>query len=188
MITELANYLERLEDLRGQISGLFAGLPAEALNWMPLPGTGDHATNSLAVLAAHTAGAEHFWIAEVVGGRPATRDREAEFATQAASSAEIVRLLENTSRETREVFLTLKDTDLEDTRQTAGRTVPVRWCLLHVIDHTSLHLGHMQVTFQLWAGGRSVRSPLWFERLPHDPENERRSTPGMADSQGDERL
>ena len=170
MITELANYLERLEDLRGQVSALVAGLPAEALNWRPIEGSGDHATNSLAVLATHTAGAEHFWIAEVVGGRPATRDREAEFATQAASSAEIVRLLENTSRETREVFLALKGTDLGDTRQNEGRTVPVRWCLLHVIDHTSLHLGHMQVTFQLWAGGRSVRSPLWFERLPREPE------------------
>jgi len=188
VITELANYLERLEDLRGQISSLVAGLPAEALNWRPLPGTGDHATNSLAVLAAHSAGAEHFWIAEVVGGRLATRDREAEFATQAAYSAEIVRLLENTARETREVFRMLKDTDLKETRETAGRTVPVRWCLLHVIDHTSLHLGHMQVTFQLWAGGRSIPSPLWFERLPHDPENERRSRPGMADGPGDKRL
>jgi uncharacterized damage-inducible protein DinB len=187
VITELANYLERLEDLRGQISGLVAGLPAEALNWRPLPGTGDQATNSLAVLAAHTAGAEHFWIAEVVGGRPATRDREAEFAWEAASAAETVRLLEDTALQTREVFLTLKDADLNDTRQTGGRTVPVRWCLLHVIDHTSLHLGHMQVTFQLWAGGRSIPSPLWFERLPHDPGNERSSAPGMADSPGEKR-
>jgi uncharacterized damage-inducible protein DinB len=188
VITELANYQERLDDLRGQISGLVAGLSVEGLNWRPLQGTGDHATNSLAVLAAHSAGAEHFWIAEVVGGRPATRDREAEFSTLAASWAEVIRLLENTALETKEVFLTLKDTDLEDTRQTAGRTVPVRWCLLHVIDHTSLHLGHMQVTFQLWAGGRSIPSPLWHERLPHHPENERRSTHGMADSPGDEFL
>jgi uncharacterized damage-inducible protein DinB len=188
MITELDNYRERLDDLRGQISGLVAGLSAEALNWRPLPGIGDHATNSLAALAAHSAGAEHFWIAEVVGGRRATRDREAEFATLAASAAETVLLLENTARETREIFLTLKDTDLGGTRQTAGRTIPVRWCLLHVIDHTSLHLGHMQVTFQLWAGGQSIPSPLWYERLPHDPENERRSTHGKADSPGDEHL
>ena len=188
LTTELANYLERIEDLRGQVGGLVSGLTPEALNWRPIEGWDDHATNSLAALAAHSAGAEHFWIAEVVGGRRATRDREAEFATLAASSAEIIRLLENTALETREVFLTLKDTDLKDTRQTAGRTVPVRWCILHVIDHTSLHLGHMQVTFQLWAGGRCIQSPLWYERLPHDPENERRSTPGMADSPGDERL
>jgi uncharacterized damage-inducible protein DinB len=186
VITELANYQDRLDDLRGQISGLVAGLSAEALNWRPLPGTGDHATNSLAALAAHTAGAEHFWIAEVVGGRPATRDREAELATLAASAADIVRLLEDTARETREVLLTLKDSDLKDTRQTAGRTLAVRWCLLHVIDHTSLHLGHMQITFQLWAGGQSIPSPRWYDRLPLHPENELRSTHGLADGPGDE--
>jgi len=186
VITELANYQDRLDDLRGQIAGLVAGLSAEALNWRPLPGTGDHATNSLAALAAHTAGAEHFWISEVISGRPATRDREAELATLAASAAEIVRLLEDTAQETREVLLTLKDSDLKNTRQTAGRTLAVRWCLLHVIDHTSLHLGHMQITFQLWAGGQSIPSPLWHDRLPHHPENELRSTHGLADGPGDE--
>ena len=170
MSTELANYLERLEDLRGQVSALVAGLPAEALNWRPIEDSQEHATNSLAVLAAHSAGAEHFWIAEVVGGRPATRDREAEFATRASSAAEVIRLLEATALETREILQTLADADLKDTRPAEGHKVPVRWCLLHVIDHTSLHLGHMQVTFQLWAGGQSVRSPLWFERLPREPE------------------
>ncbi len=186
MTTELANYLERLEDLRGQISGLVASLSAEALNWRPLSGTEDHATNSLAALAAHSAGAEHYWIGEVIGSRPATRDREAEFATRAISAEQIFRLLDDTAQETRDVFRTLKDTDLADTRQTAGRTVVVRWCLLHVIDHTSLHLGHMQITFQLWAGGQSIPSPLWHDRLPHRPENGQRSTHGLADGPGDE--
>ncbi len=123
----------------------------------------------------------------MIGGRPATRDREAEFATLAASAAEVVLLLEDAARETREVFRTLKDTDLKDTRQTAGRTLPVRWCLLHVVDHTSLHLGHMQLTYQLWAGGRSVPSPLWFERLPHDPENEQKLADGKPGSPGEKR-
>ncbi len=170
MSAELANYLERLEDLRGQVLALVADLPAEALNWRPIEDRQEHATNSLAVLAAHIAGAEHFWIAEIVGGRPATRDRQAEFATRASTSADVVRLLEATALETREILQTLSDADLKEARLADGHRVPVRWCLLHVIDHTSLHLGHMQVTFQLWAGGRSVRSPLWFERLPRDPE------------------
>jgi hypothetical protein len=42
----------------------------------------------------------------------------------------------------------------------------VRWGILHVIDHTSLHLGHMQITYQLWNEGKSKPSPRWFERLP----------------------
>ena len=166
MISELDNYLNRLDDLHNQISGLIAELPSEALNWRPIEGKDDHATNSLAVLVAHLAGAEHFWIAEVIDGRPETRDRDAEFVTVAASATEIIRLLEKTAGETREVFSTLNESDLNDTRQTKGRVVPVRWCILHVIDHTSLHLGHMQITYQLWAGGKSVPSPLWFDRLP----------------------
>ncbi len=165
MISELDNYLERIEDLHGQISGLLAELPSEALNWRPIEGKDDHATNSLAVLTAHLAGAEHFWIAEVIGDRPETRDRDAEFVTLATSTSEILQLLEKVSLETRDVFSTLSESDLNGTRQTKGRVVPVRWCMLHVIDHTSLHLGHMQITYQLWAGGKSVPSPLWFDRL-----------------------
>jgi len=166
MLTELDNYLHRLEDLRAQMSRLVADLPAEALNWRPIAGTDEHVTNSLAVLTAHAAGAEHFWIAEVVGGRAATRNREAEFATTAISASELVQLLEHTARETREVFSALREADLSDTRQAQGRIVPVRWCVLHVIDHTSLHLGHMQITYQLWAGGKAIPSPWWTERLP----------------------
>jgi len=182
MLPELDNYLKRIEDLREQVSDLIADLPAEALNWRPLPpsvpapsallGTGaggteerGDATNSLAVLAAHIAGAEHFWIAEVVGGRPPTRDRDAEFATQATDASELVCLLEKIGAETREVLSALSEADLDGVRKVEGRKVPVRWGILHVIDHTALHLGHMQITYQLWTGGQGRPSPHWFERL-----------------------
>ena len=166
MITELANYFGRIEDLRSQISGLIIELPVQGLNWRPIIGKDAHVTNSLAVLICHIAGAEHFWIAEVVGGRPETRDRDAEFATLVTNAAEVLHFLEKTAQETREVFSTLGETDLNGTRQAKGRTIPVRWCILHVIDHMALHLGHMQITYQLWSGGKSIASPLWFERLP----------------------
>lgn len=64
MLTETQNYLERLDDLRGQILKLIEELPAEALNWRPTDQIEDHASNSLAVLTAHVAGAEHSWITE----------------------------------------------------------------------------------------------------------------------------
>ena len=162
MTSELDNHLQRIEDLRGQVGDLIADLPAEALNWRPIEGD---ATNSLAVLAAHIAGAEHFWIAEVVGGSPPTRDRDAEFTTQASDASELVRLLEDTGAETREVLSAMRAADLDGRREARGRTIPVRWCILHVIDHTALHLGHMQLTYQLWMGGHSKPSPFWFERL-----------------------
>ena len=162
---ELQHYLQMLEDLRGQVGALIADLPAEALNWRPLDRTSDHATNSLAVLATHIAGAERFWIAEVIGGQPATRDRDAEFATRVDGPAELHQRLEETGAVTREVFSALRRADLEGTREVRGRTVTVRWAILHVIEHTALHLGHMQLTYQLWMGGRSGPSPRWFQRV-----------------------
>jgi uncharacterized damage-inducible protein DinB len=168
---ELANYLERIEDLRGQMAGLVAGLPTQALNWRPFQGEGDLAANSLAALVAHSAGAERFWIVEVVGGHPAARNRAAEFAEEASSSMEIIGWLADTARQSSEVFAGLSDADLDSTRRTEGHILPVRWCLLHVIDHTALHVGHMQITRQLWAGGKSFPSPLWSQRLPRTDES-----------------
>ena len=170
MLSELTNYLQRIEDLRGQVRDLIADLPPEALNWRPLEGD-DHAVNSLAVLAAHVAGAEHFWIAEVVGGRPPTRDRDAEFATQVGDASTLLHRLEEVGAETRQVFSTLDEAELTGSRQVKGRQVPVRWAILHVIDHTALHLGHMQLTYQLWARGQSKPSPFWFQRLPPGEES-----------------
>jgi uncharacterized damage-inducible protein DinB len=165
MLSELDNYLERIEDLRGQVRSLVVDLPPEALNWRPIPCDGDHSTNSLAVLAAHSAGAEHFWIAEVVGGYPVTRDRAAEFAAAVHDAAELTQILDRVGAETQQVFSTPGLVDLDGARQTRDRSVPVRWCILHVIDHTALHLGHMQLTYQLWAGGKTKPSPFWYERL-----------------------
>jgi uncharacterized damage-inducible protein DinB len=165
MVPELESYLQRIEDLRGQACELIADLPADALNWRPIEGREQHATNSLAVLATHIAGAEHFWIAEVLGGHAPTRDRDAEFTTEVADAAGLVHLLERTGTETKEVFSTLCPADLDGVREARGRTVPVRWCILHVVDHTALHLGHMQLTYQLWAKGESKPSPFWYERL-----------------------
>ncbi len=170
MIPELANYLGRIEDLRNQVAGLISDLPAEALNWRPLDANGDHVTNSLAVLATHAAGAEHFWISEIVGDLPKTRNRDAEFTTVATSGSEIIALLDKNRQETREVFSSLKESDLNDTREVDGKSIPVRWCILHVIDHTALHLGHMQITTKLWIGGANSKSPRWFERLPNYQE------------------
>jgi uncharacterized damage-inducible protein DinB len=165
MIPELYSYLQMITDLRGQVRTLIAELSVEALNWHPIEAGDEHVTNSLAALAAHVAGAEHYWIGEVVGGRPATRDRNGEFATESATAADLVRQLDNVGVETKAVFLTLTAAQLSGERQARGRRVPVRWCILHVIDHTALHLGHMQLTYQLWKRGESGPSPRWYERL-----------------------
>jgi uncharacterized damage-inducible protein DinB len=165
MNPEVHSYLQRIDDLRGLVGQLLADLPVEALNYRPIKSGRGHEANSLAVLATHIAGAEHFWIGEVVGRGPATRDRDAEFTIAASGSEPLLRLLEDTGSETRVVLSGLSSEDLDGVREARGRTIPVRWCILHVVDHTALHLGHMQLTYQLWAEGYSRPSPRWFERL-----------------------
>ncbi|MCW5860957.1 MAG: DinB family protein [Caldilineales bacterium] len=166
MFPELQHYWHRIDDLRRQVGRLVADLPAEALNWRPLPQVDDHAMNSLAAMTAHIAGAEHFWIAEVVGGYPPTRDRAAEFGLVVDGPAPLLARLEAVEKETAAVFERLTPSDLEGTRIAHDKPLPVRWSILHTIDHSALHLGHMQITYQLWMGGRSMPSPRWFERLP----------------------
>jgi uncharacterized damage-inducible protein DinB len=166
VIPEVENYWQRLANLHRQITTLVSDLPEEALNWQPFERLDEPVANSLAGLASHVAGAEHFWIGEVIGRRPVTRDRDAEFVTQVSDPAELVTRLAQTLSQSREILQALGETDLADTRSVRGETVPVRWALLHVVDHCALHLGHMQLTYQLWQGGQSIQAPRWFQRLP----------------------
>lgn len=165
MLREAAAYLERIEDLRGQIGTILQTLPKGALNWRPDENSEDHAMNSIAVLATHAAGAEYFWIGEVIGGLPTTRDRAAEFETVVGDTAVLQKTLQTVRQQTRTILQAVTQEDLDGTRQAHDRIVPTRWAILHVIDHTALHLGHMQITAQLWQGGQAADSPRWFQRL-----------------------
>jgi uncharacterized damage-inducible protein DinB len=165
ILPEAAHYLERINDLRGQIAAILQELPLEALNWRPDEASEDHAMNSVAVLAMHAAGAEHFWLGEVVGKLPATRNRDAEFETVVEDTAVLQQTLNKVAQQTRAVLEAITQADLDGTRRARSRDVPVRWAILHVIDHTALHLGQIQITVQLWQGGQAVDAPRWFQRL-----------------------
>ena len=165
MIPEIEQYLSMIEDLRAKIADHVRNMPAEALNWKPIEGEGERATNSLAVLAVHVAGSEHFWISEFVGQKPPTRDRDTEFRTVVDSPQPCLDALEAVGLETRETLSHLNPGVLDETRELRREQVPVRWGILHVIDHTALHLGHMQLTYQLWNEGKANPMPRWFERV-----------------------
>lgn len=166
MLSELDNYLQRMDDLRSQIENLAAQVDQEHLDWRPFEADEEEISNSVAVLVAHICGAEHYWIAEVIGGKAPTRDRQAEFATQASTHQSLFHLLHQNSIETGEILSRLTPQDLDGERVVEGKVVPVRWAILHVIDHTALHLGHLQMTYQMLTGGTPNPSPFWSERIP----------------------
>jgi uncharacterized damage-inducible protein DinB len=166
LLSELENYLQRIEDLHKQIVEMIDDLPREGLNYFPIVLPQMQVSNSIAILAMHVAGAEHHLIGEVVGGMPITRDRDVEFTVRVRNSAPLIDILNKTLAETKTVFSQLSEADLSKSFEIDEKTVQGRWAILHVVDHTALHLGQMQITYQLWAKGDSKSSPMWFSRLP----------------------
>ena len=150
MLSEIHAYLTDFEELREQIKSLLEGLDPEALDWRPIEGAGELATNSLTAMVVHLAGSETFWMKEIIGGKKIVRDRDAEFVTKGLSVPEIRAKIEASGKVTREILSALTEKQLEESRKWRDRSVSVRWCILHVVEHIAQHLGHMQLTRQLW--------------------------------------
>jgi uncharacterized damage-inducible protein DinB len=150
MLQEVHSYLMDLEELRGQVKSLLEGLPQEGLDWRPTDGEGELKTNSLVAMAVHLAASETFWMKEIIGGKKVERDRDAEFMAGGLSSSELQAKIEGAAKIAGEVLSALTEKQLEEGRTWKGRSVNVRWCILHVIEHIAQHLGHMQLTRQLW--------------------------------------
>jgi uncharacterized damage-inducible protein DinB len=152
MLPILEDYLNSLKALHDQLCRTVEGLPVAALDWSPGPDM-----NSLSVLVVHTAGAERYWIGDVVGRDPSSRDRDAEFRTRGVDAATLAARLEAALAHTRTVLEELTLADLEARRVSTrdGREVTVAWSLAHTLEHTALHLGHAQIVRQLWDQRRS---------------------------------
>ena len=150
MDKEVQGYLTKIGELWGHIKEMLDGLPQEALEWRPFQGQGELATNSLAAIAAHVAGSGTYLIKEVIGRQPINRDREGEFATRGEDVTALKARLDAAQTAIEKVLSPLTAAQLEEDRKYRDRTAKVRWIILHVIEHTGSHLGHMQLTRQLW--------------------------------------
>jgi uncharacterized damage-inducible protein DinB len=149
MIDFYQDFLNRLVELHKNIEQAIQGLPQEALDWSPGKGM-----NSIAVLIVHLTGAERYWIGDVALEDPSSRDRAAEFraggipldALQARLADSLAYAQNALTR------LTLSDLAQERVSPRDGRKFSVTWALLHALEHTAIHLGHIQITRQLWEG------------------------------------
>jgi hypothetical protein len=122
-------------------------LPQAALDWIPGPGM-----NSLSVLIVHATGAERYWIGDVACQDPSGRNRQAEFEVKGLEIAELANRLDRslvyvegvTKNLTLDKLQEMRISPRDDQKFTTG------WALAHALEHTALHLGHAQVTRQLW--------------------------------------
>jgi class 3 adenylate cyclase len=108
--------------------------------------------NSLCVLAVHLAGAERYWIGDVVGRDPSGRDRDAELRARGLDAAALKARLADVLAHSRGVLEDLALADLETVRVSPrdGREFSVAWALAHALEHTAMHVGHAQLVRQLW--------------------------------------
>lgn len=132
------------------------GIPEDVLNtWKPAAAReGNHEMNTFAVLATHTLGSAENWTLIITGARPPTRDRAAEFRAR-TTLADI--------RARRDAWLADLHAHLAGmTEADFAAPIPASlalsdvsgWTVLrgmvHAVDHTALHLGHIQIQRQLW--------------------------------------
>lgn len=143
----LAEIDDRLAKMHEIIERTISGLPDEALGWSP-----GREMNSLAVLLTHTFGSERYWIGDVAGEEPSGRVREEEFAVEGGSVAKLIALSQSTLAHSQSVLARLSPSELEKVRAAPQfeRERTAGWAILHALEHTALHAGHIEITRQLW--------------------------------------
>jgi hypothetical protein len=138
---------DRFHELHGDIQHDLDTLPSEALDWKPGP-----EMNSVSVIIVHLTGAERFLSGDVIMQDPSNRNREAEFSIAGMSKADLIQRLTDTEAYLTAAFekLSLSDLETERIHPRHGNQVSVAWALLHALEHAATHVGHIQITVQMW--------------------------------------
>ena len=142
-----AAYIQRVVD--GAVAAL-SGLSDQQVNWS----SGGAGANSMYAVATHLAAMGEFWVLGLVGGAEVVRDRQAEFRAAGAGADVIVRLQEWAQAcgglcQRLEASVLADDALVpEEYFQSGGFSAgrfSKRECLLHVLEHSALHLGHLEM-------------------------------------------
>ena len=139
------DYLYNLKELHKDIINGLKDLPSAALDWSPAADM-----NSINALVVHTVGAQRFLIGEIVAGKPANRDREAEFKVRGLDAETLIQRLDQSFDQIRSQLNNLTITDLAARRDFRGRETSVAWVLGHALKHTAMHTGQIQLMRQCW--------------------------------------
>ena len=142
------DFLDCLESIHAKIKWLVASLPQPALDWSLQPGAG-----SLCMLVSHIAGAERYWVAEVVGREQPIRQPGAVYRVTGLDSRELCQRLDKSLSCCRKTLENYQPADLEEKRLSPsdGREVTVSWALAHVMEHTINHQRDIAFIRQLCA-------------------------------------
>lgn len=144
-----------LTTLIGQALEQISGVPDEDLNeWRPALGLED--VNTFYALMTHLLAAGEYWILHAAAGQPTERNRPAEFRATGSRLA-LVERADRFVEDVRAYLKTLTEADLERIFERGGDD-PLRWsaadCIVHAVEHTGVHVGHLQIQRQIWNAER----------------------------------
>lgn len=150
------DYLERFAAHHMRIAKTIDGLTLDIID-AQAPGM-----NSIGMLVMHLTEAERYWVAGVACQRDIKRDREAEFHSAGVDATALLARLADQRTFLQDAFASLTMHDLDDIRITPrdpdGCTV--RWALLHALEHTALHTGHIQILHKYYTAITPPTPPL----------------------------
>lgn len=153
MNSEIASLNESIQKRLAQIIAYLEDLTPEELNWVP-PIEGG---NSTYVLAKHTLGNARAWGLGMACQKPIGRDRPGEFSASDDSIASLLEEWQELSKELEEGLSALSSADLDERFYPAQihwgvgevKEISRRDALIQIIEHASLHLGHLEITRDL---------------------------------------
>jgi uncharacterized damage-inducible protein DinB len=149
LIAARENIGEALDGLRGAVEAL----TAEQLNTRP---AGED-SNPLGVIAVHALGSTRSWLALATGAPLPPRDRPAEFRTVVE---EVRPFLAEVDAQIAAILALIDDADTFDPSRlgvaawmtTREEPVTAAWALQHALEHLGEHVGHAQLTRQMFGG------------------------------------
>lgn len=145
------HYLRKLtEECFDQIDGI----PDEDVNnWRPALGLQD--INTFYALLTHLISSGEYWVLATAAEQPTHRVRSTEFV--ATGDVTALRARSDAWLAGCEAFmaaLTPDDfervVDFKDSMTGQPRSTTIANCLVHAVDHTANHLGHLQIQRQIW--------------------------------------
>ena len=148
----VAKIAEQFQVVHGLLRDEVRDLPVEELNWKPAP-----ETNSIAVLVVHTLGSEAE-VLRVAADVPGDRDRPAEFRATANDAEDLLREIDQADAyiEAMAPRITAEDLAAERPRGDRPPETGLHWLLTNY-GHAREHLGHIQLTKQLYAEASGQR-------------------------------
>jgi hypothetical protein len=138
---------QTLKALHSDMQFLIKGVPAAGLNWQP--GTN---TNSLWAITLHTLGTTLHLLSTAADIEPRWQawQRATELAATGDDPGLLLQAIRNMDDFLDKVFSVLEEESPGAERDWLGKPKPISYLVSHAVEHAGRHVGHMELTRQLW--------------------------------------